>query len=73
MSCKFRCGSLPTRSMSNRLSILMIWDALATDSLGKPVSRFDNATFPGDEAHFNWVVNGTQTTVRMLLRLKASD
>ncbi|MGB7280931.1 MAG: hypothetical protein WBE13_01615 [Candidatus Acidiferrum sp.] len=53
--------------------MVTIWDTLATDSLGKPVRRFDNATFPGDEAHFIWVVNGTQTTVRMLLRLKASD
>jgi hypothetical protein len=72
-SCRFRCGSLPTRSVSRPLSTLMIWDALATDSFRKPVTRFGSRTFPGAGAHLRFVVSGTQTTVRMALRFSASD
>jgi hypothetical protein len=65
-------GSLPTRAVRKALSIVTIWDTLATESLGKPVRRAENCTFPGAAAHLRLVVKGTQTTVAMRLRFNAS-
>lgn len=50
----------------------MIWEALATESFGRPVSRDDSRTFPGASAHVRLLVSGTQTTVASLLRFNAS-
>jgi hypothetical protein len=41
------------------LSIVTIWETLATESLGNPVRRAENSTFPGC-AHLKFVVKGTQ-------------
>jgi len=35
-------GSLPTREVRKALSTVTIWDTLATESLGNPVSRAEN-------------------------------
>lgn len=71
-NASFRRGSLPTREVRNALSTVTIWDTLATESLGNPVRRAENCTFPGAEAHLRFVVKGTQTTVEMRLRFRAS-
>ena len=68
----FECGSLLTRSVSRCLSIVTTWDTLATESFGSPVRRADKRRFPGANAHLRLLVNGTQITVPMRLRFKAS-
>ena len=40
-------GSLSTRTVRSPLSRLTIWDTLATESLGSPVTRAESYTFPG--------------------------
>ena len=37
INSKWRLDSLPTSSVSNSRSRVMIWEALATESLGRPV------------------------------------
>ena len=71
-NASFRRGSLPTREARNALSTVTIWETLATESLGNPVRRAENSTFLGAEAHVRFVVKGTQTTVEMRLRFRAS-
>ena len=50
----------------------MIWEALATDSLGRPVARAGRSTLPGASAQPRLLVNGTQTTVLSRLRFSGS-
>lgn len=54
------------------MSRAMICDTFATESFGSPVLRDRSATFPGAFAHRKLLVKGTQITVAMPLRLKAS-
>lgn len=54
--------TLPTRSVRS-LSTVTIWEALATESFGRPVRRDERETFPGASAHRRLLVNGTHTTV----------
>ena len=42
--------SLPTSSVSNSRSRVMIWEALATESFGRPVARAGRSTLPGASA-----------------------
>lgn len=65
-------GSLPTRSVSSSLSMLMISETFATEGFGRPVTCADGRIFPGAIAHFRLLVSGTQTTVAMRLRFTAS-
>lgn len=64
--------SLPTRSVSRSLSSVSIWDTLATDSFGRPLSRAARETFPGADARRRLLVKGTQTTVAIRLRFRES-
>lgn len=64
--------TLPTRSVSRFLSSVKIWDTLATDSFGSPVSRAIRETFPGAVARRRLLVRGTQTSVAIRLRFKES-
>ena len=50
----------------------MIWEALATESLGRPVARAGRSTLPGASAHRRLLVKGTQTTLLIRLRFSAS-
>jgi hypothetical protein len=50
----------------------MIWEALATESLGRPVVRAGRSTLPGASAHRRLLVKGTQTTLLIRLRFSAS-
>ena len=50
--------------------MLMIWDALATESFGKPAVPAGINVLPGASAHTRLLVRGTQTTVRSRLRFK---
>jgi hypothetical protein len=71
-NANFWRGNLLTREARNALSTATIWDTLATESLGNPVRRAENCTFPGAAFHLRLVVKGTQTTVAMRLRFRAS-
>lgn len=64
-------GSRPTRSARKARSIAMIWEALATESLGKPVALAGSRVFPGASAQTRLLVQGTQTTVAIRLRFRA--
>jgi len=68
----WRLESLPASSVSSSRSIVMIWEALATESLGRPVARAGSRTLPGASAQPRLLVNGTHTIVRMRLRLSLS-
>jgi hypothetical protein len=72
INSKWRFDSLPTSSVSNSRSRVMIWEALATESLGRPVSRAGRSTLPGASAHLRLLVKGTHTTLLMRLRFSAS-
>jgi len=67
-----RLDSVPTSSVSNSRSTVMIWEALATESLERPVARAGSRTLPGASAQPRLLVNGTHTIVRMRLRLSVS-
>ena len=69
-NCRF--DSFPTSSVSNSRSRVMICEALATESLGRPVARAERSTLPGASAQRRLLVKGTQTTLRILLRFSAS-
>src|SRR5579864_1669603 len=58
--------------MRRSLSKVTIWETFATESFGNPVRRADSETFPGAFAHRRLPVRGTQTTVAIRLRFKAS-
>ncbi len=68
----FARGSFPTRAVRRVLSRVTIWETLATESLGRPVSRGERRTFPGASAQRTLLVSGTHTTVAILLRFRAS-
>jgi hypothetical protein len=68
----FARGSLPTRSVRRSLSKVTIWETFATESFGSPVRRADSETFPSAFAHRKLPVRGTQSTVAIRLRFKAS-
>lgn len=68
----FARGSLPTRSVSCVLSRAITCDTFATDSLGRRVIIAVRSTLPGASAHCKLLVSGTQTTVAIRLRFKAS-
>jgi hypothetical protein len=72
INSKWRLDSLPTSSVSNSRSRVMIWEALATESLGRPVARAGRSTLPGASAHRRLLVKGTQTTLLIRLRFSAS-
>lgn len=65
-------GSFPVRSVRSDRSTAVIWETLATDSRGNPLSRAVRETLPGASAHFRLPVSGTQTTVARRLRFNAS-
>ena len=67
MYASFPAGSFPARSVNSDLSIVTIWETLATESFGSPESRLDNAKFPGAFAQLWLLVRGTQTTVAIWL------
>jgi hypothetical protein len=72
INSNWRLDSFPTSSVSSSRSRVMIWEALATESLGRPVARAGRSTLPGASAQPRLLVKGTQTTVLMRLRLRAS-
>ena len=45
----------------------MIWEAIATESFDNPVIFADISIFPGASAQTMLLVNGTQTTVAIIL------
>jgi hypothetical protein len=62
----------PARSVRSWRSIAMSCETLATESLGSPVARDRNTTFPGAVASRRLLVRGTMTAVAIRLRLNAS-
>lgn len=72
ISSNWRLDSLPTSSVSNSRSRVMIWEAFATESLGRPEARAGRSTLPGASAHRRLLVKGMTTTVLIRLRLSAS-
>lgn len=62
-----------TRSVRNILSSVIVCDTFTTESLGSAVSSFVTRTLPGASASRRFVVNTTEITVRIRLRLKSSD
>lgn len=68
----WRLDSLPISSVSNSRSRVMICDALATESFGRPVVQAGRSTLPGASTKRRVLVKGTQTTVLMRLRLSVS-
>ena len=72
INSKWRFDSFPTSSVSNSRSRVMICEALATESLGRPVARAGRSTLPGASAQRRLLVKGTHTTLRIRLRLSAS-
>jgi len=67
-----RCVSFPTLSVSWLRSRATINETFATESFGRPVKDDFNSTLPGASAHFILLVNGTHTTVPILLWFTAS-
>jgi len=72
INSRWRFVSFPTSSVSNSRSRVMIWEAFATESLGRPVARAGRSTLPGASTKRRLLVKGMQTTVLMRLRLSAS-
>jgi hypothetical protein len=72
ISSNWRFDSLPTSSVSNSRSRVMIWAVLATESLGRPVARVGRSTLPGASAQRRLLVKGTHTTLLIRLRFNAS-
>jgi hypothetical protein len=72
INSKWRFDSLPTSSVSNSRSRVMIGEALATESRGRPVARAGRSTLPGASAHRRLLVKGTHTTLLIRLRFSAS-
>ena len=50
--------------------MVVIWEALATESWGRPVAFAGSSVFPGASAQVRLLVSGTQTTVAIRLRFK---
>jgi len=72
INSNWRLASLPTSSVIRSRSRATICDALATESLGKPVAFAVSCTLPGASTQTRLLVNGRQTTVRIRLRFSAS-
>ena len=72
INSNWRLASLPTSSVMRSRSRATICEALATESLGKPVAFAVSSTLPGASAQTRLLVNGTQTTLRIRLRFSAS-
>ena len=72
INSNWRLDSFPTSSVRSSRSSVTIWDVLATESLGRPVTRAGRMTLPGASAQPRLLVKGTQTTVRTRLRLSES-
>jgi len=72
INSNWRLESLPTSSVSNSRSRVMICEALATESLGRPVPRAKRSTLPGASAQRRLLVRGTHTTLLIRLRFSAS-
>ena len=72
INSNWRFESFPTSSVSKSRSRVMIWEALATESFGRPVARAGRSTLPGASAHRRLLVKGTQTTLLIRLRFSAS-
>src|SRR5690348_7934548 len=68
----WRFESLPTSSVSMARSNVMSCELFATESFGRPVAFAESITLPGASAQRRSLVNGTQTTVLIRLRLRAS-
>jgi hypothetical protein len=72
INSKWRLDSFPTSSVSNSRSRVMIWEALATESLGRAVARAGRSTLPGASAQRRLLDKGTHTTLLIRLRFSAS-
>jgi hypothetical protein len=72
ISSMWRLDNFPTSSVSNSRLRVIIWEALATESLGRPVARAGSSTLPGASAHRRLLVKGTYTTLLIRLRFSAS-
>src|SRR5215470_4520031 len=72
INSSWRLATLPTSSVIRSRSRVTICEALATESLDKPVALAGRSTLPGASAQTRLLVNGTQTTVRIRLRFSAS-
>jgi hypothetical protein len=72
INSRWRLDSFPTSSVSNSRWRVMIWEALATESLGRPVARAGSSTLPGASAQRRLLVKGTHTTVLIRLRFSSS-
>jgi hypothetical protein len=72
INSSWRLATLPTSSVMRSRSSATICEALATESLGKPVAFAVSSTLPGASAQTRLLVKGTQMTVRIRLRLSAS-
>ena len=72
INSSWRLDNLPTSSVSNERSSVMSCDVFTTESFGRPVALAESITFPGASAQRRLLVSGTQTTVLMRLRLRAS-
>lgn len=70
-SSVFARESFPTLSVNTVLSSVMTCETFATESFGNPVVPAESSTLPGASAQARLLVSGTQTTVAILLRLKA--
>ena len=68
----WRLDNFPTSSVSSSRSRVMIWETLATESLGRPVAWAERSTLPGASAHRRLLVKGTHTTLLIRLRFSAS-
>jgi len=68
----WRFDNLPTSSVSNSRSTVIIWEAIVTESFGNPVALAGRSALPGASAQVRLLVKGTQTTVRIRLRLRSS-
>src|SRR5258708_1714252 len=68
----WRLDSLPTASVSNARSRVISCEVFTTESFGRPVALADSNTLPGASAQRRLLVKGTQTTVLIRLRLRAS-
>ena len=68
----WRLDNLPTSSVISSRSSVTICEALAMESLGRPVALAASSTLPGASAQRRLLVKGTQTTERMRLRFSAS-
>src|SRR5688572_31457366 len=72
INSNWRLDTLPVSSVSSPRPSVTICDALATESLGRPVVRAGSSTLPGASTQRRLLVNGMHTTVLIRLRFSAS-